>query len=137
MQNNEFWKAALVRAVRTVAQVLAASIPADLAITATMIRSADWSFVGLSVLAWLATGLLSGVASLLTSVKTGLPETETRIEYRYMDANGIPLDGHFATVHNIEESVCEATQCGTCDEAETCDLSKYIDETIDGGGENE
>lgn len=134
MQNNEFWRAALVRAGRTVAQVLAASIPADIAITATMIRNADWGVVALSVLAWLATGLLSGVASLLTSIKTGLPETETRIEYRYMDENGVPLDGHFATVHNIEETVCEATQCATCDEAETCDLSKYIDEV---GGDNE
>lgn len=132
--NENFWKAALVRAGRTVAQVLAASIPADIAITATMIRNADWGVVALSVLAWLATGLLSGVASLLTSIKTGLPETETRIEYRYMDENGVPLDGHFATVHNIEETVCEAPQCATCDEAETCDLSKYIDEV---GGDNE
>lgn len=118
--SNDFWKAALVRAGRTVAQVLAASIPADIAITATMIRNADWGVVALSVLAWLATGLLSGVASLLTSIKTGLPETETRIEYRYMDENGVPLDGHFTTVHNNEE-------------CESCDLSRFLDEGGDNG----
>lgn len=121
--NDNFWKAALVRAVRTVAQVLAAAIPADIVITAAMIRSADWGVVGLTVLAWLATGLLSGVASLLTSIKTGLPETETRIVYRYMDENGVPLDGHYALVRNIEEEECEA-----------CDLATYLDE---GGGNGE
>lgn len=120
--SNDFWKAALVRAGRTVAQVLAASIPADIAITATMIRNADWGVVALSVLAWLATGLLSGVASLLTSIKTGLPETETRIEYRYMDENGVPLDGHFTTVHNNENEECES-----------CDLSRFLNEGGDNG----
>lgn len=121
--SNDFWRAALVRAVRTVAQVLAASIPADIVITASMIRSADWGVVGLTVLAWLATGLLSGVASMLTSIKTGLPETETRIEYRYMDENGVPLDGHFALVHNIEEEECDA-----------CDLT-FLEDEGGGGGE--
>lgn len=61
-------------------------------------------------------------------------EAEPQIEYRYLDENGVPVDGHYMLVHNVEEAVCEATQCGTCDEAETCDLSKYIDETIEGGG---
>lgn len=50
LNNKTWWKAAFVRALRTVAQVLAASIPADIAITAAMIRSADWGVVGLSVL---------------------------------------------------------------------------------------
>lgn len=122
--NENFWKAALVRAVRTVAQVLAASIPADLAITAAMIRSADWNVVGLSVLAWLATGLLSGVASLLTSIKTGLPETDARIEYRYMDENGVPVDGHYMLCHNnIDVNIAEE-DCEACEE---CDISAYLD----------
>lgn len=67
-----WFKAALVRAVKTVAQTLAASLPAGFAITPTMIKNADWT-VGLVILAWLGTGLIAGVASLLTSI-AGLPE---------------------------------------------------------------
>ena len=59
---KEFWKAALIRAVRTVAQTAVAMIPA-----AAMITEVDW-------LAVLYTSALAGIASILTSVATGLPE---------------------------------------------------------------
>lgn len=73
MKSKEFWRAALVRALRTVAQTLAASLPAGIIITPVMVENADKSIIYV-VVAWLATGLLAGVASLLTSIATGLPE---------------------------------------------------------------
>lgn len=73
MKSKEFWRAALVRALRTVAQTLAASLPAGIIITPVMVEQADKTIIYV-VVAWLATGLLAGVASLLTSIATGLPE---------------------------------------------------------------
>jgi len=104
--NSEFWKAALVRAVRTVAQTAIATIG-----TTAMIEQVNWIAVG-------SASLLSGILSILTSIATGLPETQPMIEYRYMDENGVPVDGHYMLVHNVEEDVCDG---------ETCDLSKYLD----------
>ena len=62
MLTAEFWKAAGVRALRTVAQTAVAMIPA-----AAMITEVDW-------LAVLYTSALAGIASILTSIATGLPE---------------------------------------------------------------
>lgn len=72
---NKFWKAALIRAGRTVAQNLASTLPAGLVITPVMIEKADWKVIYV-ILAWLLTGFLGGVASLLTSIATGLPEVK-------------------------------------------------------------
>jgi hypothetical protein len=63
LTNKNWWKAALVRAVKTVAQTAAALIPAAVTITAV-----DWPVV-------LGTAALAGLASLLTSL-AGLPEVE-------------------------------------------------------------
>ena len=71
-----FWKAALIRAARTTAQSLVSNIPVGLVVTPVMIQTLDISFLYI-VLAWLATGLLSGVTSVLTSLATGLPEVVT------------------------------------------------------------
>ena len=73
--DKKFWKAAFIRALRTVAQNLAATLPAGIIISSDMIRKADWDILYI-ILGWLLTGLLSGVASLLTSIATGLPEAE-------------------------------------------------------------
>lgn len=75
--NKKFWKAAFVRALRTVAQNLVSTLPAGLVITADMIEKANWKILYV-ILAWLLTGLLGGVASLLTSFATGLPEAKER-----------------------------------------------------------
>lgn len=75
--NKKFWKAALVRSIRTVAQTLASTLPIGLVITPDMIENANWNIVYV-VLAWLSTGLLSGVASLCTSLATGLPEVKEK-----------------------------------------------------------
>lgn len=71
---KEWWTAAGIRAIRTTAQTLGASIPAGFAITPVMIQNANWSYLNV-VLAWLTTGLVAGVLSLLTSL-AGLPEVK-------------------------------------------------------------
>lgn len=118
--NKEFWKAALIRAVRTIAQTAIATIG-----TTALIEQVNWFAV-------LSASALAGVLSLLTSIATGLPETDTRIEYRYMDENGVPVDGHYMVCHNnADVNIAE-------DECDACDLSKYLDEDVDGrGGDNE
>ncbi len=60
---KNWWKAAGVRAVKTVAQAAVAAIG-----TTAMLSEVDWLVVG-------STALLSGVLSLLTSI-AGLPEVE-------------------------------------------------------------
>ncbi len=60
---KKWWKAAVVRAVKTVAQAAVAAIG-----TTAMLSQVDWLVVG-------STALLAGVLSLLTSV-AGLPEVE-------------------------------------------------------------
>lgn len=59
---KEFWKAALIRAIRTVAQTAVASIS-----TAYVIEEVNWLMVG-------SASLLAGILSVLTSIATGLPE---------------------------------------------------------------
>lgn len=59
-----FWKAAGIRALRTVAQTAVAVIG-----TSAMIEEVNW-------LAVASTSLLAGAVSILTSIATGLPEVE-------------------------------------------------------------
>lgn len=80
-----FWKATLVRALRTVCQTLASMLPVGAVITPSLLQSLDWSFLFV-IAAWIGTGLLSGVASVLTSVATGLPEVTYKQDlYMYHD----------------------------------------------------
>lgn len=60
-----WWKAALVRAVKTVAQTAVATIG-----TAAVMGAVNWMMVG-------SAALLAGVLSLLTSIG-GLPEVEVK-----------------------------------------------------------
>lgn len=75
MFSREFWKAALIRAIRTVCQDLGSTLPVGIIITPIMIQEADWTILYV-IAAWLCTGLLGGVASLLMSIATGIPEAE-------------------------------------------------------------
>lgn len=59
---KEFWKAAGIRALRTIAQTAVATIG-----TTAVISQVDWLTVGSSA-------LLAGILSVLTSIATGLPE---------------------------------------------------------------
>lgn len=64
MYMKDFIKAALIRAVRTIAQTAVATIG-----TTAVISEVDWLTVG-------SASLLAGILSILTSVATGLPEVE-------------------------------------------------------------
>ena len=74
LSSMSWWKAAGIRAIRTVAQTLGGSIPAGFIITPAMIQNANWTYLDI-ILAWLATGIVAGILSLLTSL-TGLPEVD-------------------------------------------------------------
>lgn len=58
----DFWKAAGIRALRTIAQTAVATIG-----TTAVIQDVNWVVVGSSA-------LLAGILSILTSIATGLPE---------------------------------------------------------------
>ena len=59
---KEFWKAALIRAIRWVAQTAVATIG-----TTMVMEEVNWIMVG-------SASFLAGVLSILTSIATGLPE---------------------------------------------------------------
>lgn len=73
--DKTFWRATLIRAVRTMCQTLSATIPAGFVVTPVMVEQLDWKVVYV-VIAWLATGLLGGISSVITSIATGLPEVD-------------------------------------------------------------
>lgn len=76
---KKWFDAALRRALRTLLQSLSSTLPVGIVVTPTMIREADWS-IFLVILAWILTGALAGLASLLTSLVRGLPEIEDQEE---------------------------------------------------------
>lgn len=60
--SKEFWKAALIRAVRTICQTAIATIG-----TTALIENVNWLLV-------LSSSALAGLLSILNSIATGLPE---------------------------------------------------------------
>lgn len=61
---KNFWKAALIRALRTLCQTAVATIG-----TAALLSEVNWLAVG-------SASVLAAVLSLMTSVAAGLPEVE-------------------------------------------------------------
>lgn len=61
---NDFVKAALIRAIRTVAQTAIATIG-----TAAVLSDVNWTMV-------FSASVLAGILSVLTSIVTGLPEVK-------------------------------------------------------------
>ena len=62
--NKTFWRATLIRAVRTVCQTAVATIGTAMAVT-----EVNWIYV-------LSASALAGILSVLTSIAAGLPEVE-------------------------------------------------------------
>lgn len=60
----DFWRAALIRAVRTMCQTAIASIG-----TAIVLSEVNWIYV-------VSASLLAGLLSILNSIATGLPEVK-------------------------------------------------------------
>ena len=73
---KQFWKAAGIRAIRTVAQTAIAMIG-----TAVVMSDVKWVMV-------ISASILSGILSILTSIATGLPEVEDVKEVKESDSNG-------------------------------------------------
>ena len=62
--SKDFWKAALIRALKTVCQTAVATIG-----TAIVVTDVNWVYV-------LSASALAGILSLLTSISVGLPEVQ-------------------------------------------------------------
>ena len=62
--SKDFWKASLLRALRTVCQSAIALIP-----TQALLFEVDWKLIA-------SASLLDGIVSILTSIATGLPEVD-------------------------------------------------------------
>ena len=84
--DKTFLKAAGVRALRTTCQTLASMLPVGFVIAPEMVQNADWSILYI-ILAWLGTGLLSGIASFLTSLANGLPEVKQEAIIKELENN--------------------------------------------------
>lgn len=80
---NNFIKYALIRAIRSFFQSLASNLPAGLVITPVMLQTLDINILYI-IAAYIATAMLHGIASLITSIATGLPEADYD-EYLHMD----------------------------------------------------
>ena len=93
--NREFWKATGIRALKTVCQTLASMLPVGYVITPAIVQALDWTVLYI-VFAWLGTGLLAGIASVLTSIATGLPEVEYKknIDMNIPEPEGSYSDGY-------------------------------------------
>lgn len=63
---TDFWIAALIRAIRTLAQTAIATIG-----TSALIEQVDWRIVA-------SASVLAAILSILTSIATGLPEVNDK-----------------------------------------------------------
>lgn len=88
--NKEWIKAALIRAIKTVAQTAVAMIG-----TATVISSVDWKVVA-------SASILAGILSLLTSV-AGLPEVSETEELTTDEVEEVEDDLEEPTEEELEE----------------------------------
>lgn len=114
LNNKAWWKAAFVRALRTIAQTAVATIG-----TAALMESVNW-------LAVLSASALAGVLSLLTSI-AGLPEVREE-QPSDEDKGRITVRAY----DKYDEDGSPIPDDGACAE---CDLTPYLDEDAEDGGD--
>ena len=113
--NRTWWKAAFVRALRTVAQTAVATIG-----TAALIERVNW-------LAVLSASALAGVLSLLTSL-AGLPEVRDD-QVSDEDKGRITVRAY----DKYDEDGSPIPDDGACAE---CDLTPYVEDDAEKDAEN-
>lgn len=74
--NKQFWRAALIRAVRSFTQSLRSTLPAGVVVTPVMVQSFDMKGALYTVIAYILTALLNALMSILDAIITGLPEVD-------------------------------------------------------------
>lgn len=79
---SEFWKATLVRALKTVCQTAVATIG-----SAVVLTDVNWIMV-------ISASVLAGILSVLTSVSAGLPEVRPAIEATDDDMAGVNVEDY-------------------------------------------
>ena len=79
---SEFWKATLVRALKTVCQTAVATIG-----SAVVLTDVNWVMV-------FSASVLAGILSVLTSVSAGLPEVRPAIEATDDDMAGVNVEDY-------------------------------------------
>lgn len=75
--NKEFWKAALIRAIKTFCQAAIAAIPT----TAVALNEVNWALV-------FSAATLASILSVLTSISAGLPEVQLAQTLYDLDNDG-------------------------------------------------
>lgn len=114
MFNRTWWKAAGIRAIRTVAQTAVATIG-----TAALIERVNW-------LAVLSASALAGVLSLLTSI-AGLPEVR--------EAQTVDDDKGRITVKAYDKYDDDGSPIPDDGACAACDLTPYLMDDAEKGGD--
>ena len=87
--NKEFWKAALIRAIKTICQTAIATIGSAMVIT-----DVNWVYV-------LSASALAGILSILTSLSAGLPEVQ--LANTLYDLDNMADEDYMEEYHALDE----------------------------------
>ena len=101
---RDFWRAALIRALKTVCQTAVAVIG-----SAVVLSDVDWKVVA-------SAAALSGILSLLTSVSTGLPEVDLADDLLEEDDDSTELEEWGSFEDDMDVEPYEGDESGEVEE---------------------